>query len=132
MCSYNHNLPKYLDQLIKNNLPNKSFSYVKDSFDFVKRITEIKNRSKHTMISFDVDNLYTNIPVHKAIQITLDILYKRNKPALISFNRSQLKQLLEFTVCNIPFRFFNKTFIQIHGVAMDSPLGPILAEIFMC
>ena len=129
--SYNHNLSKYLYQLIKNNLPNKSCSYVKDSFDFVKKITEIKNSSKHTMISFDVDNLYTNVPVHEAIQITLDILYKKNNPALIPFSRAQLKQLLEFAVCNTPFRFFDKTFIQIDGVAMGSPLGPILADVFM-
>ncbi|CAF1481526.1 unnamed protein product, partial [Rotaria sordida] len=83
------------------------------------------------MISFDIDNLYTNVPVHEAINITLDMLYKRSSPPPIPFNRSQMKQMLEIAVINIPFRFLQKTYIQSDGVAMGSPLGPILADIFI-
>ncbi len=35
------------------------------------------------------------------------------------------------TVTNVTFRFLNKTYVQCDGVAMGSPLGPILADIFM-
>ena len=133
--SYNYELAKYLAELIKNNLRNekeKSSSFVKDSFDFVKRITGLSNVSKHTMISFDVDNLYTNVPVSEAIEITLDLLFEQtDKPDLL-FDREQMKHLLEIAVCNVPFRFLNNTYIQRDGVAMGSPLGPILADIFMC
>jgi len=83
------------------------------------------------MIRFDVDNLYTNVPVNEAIEITLDMLYKRPNPPNISFTCIHLKHLLEIAVCNIPFRFIDKLYIQIDGVAMGSPLGPLLADIFM-
>jgi hypothetical protein len=43
------------------------------------------------MASFDVDNLYTNVPVNKAIEITLDMLFKRPTPPSIPFTRLQLK-----------------------------------------
>ncbi|CAF1424659.1 unnamed protein product [Didymodactylos carnosus] len=52
-------------------------------------------------------------------------------PPPILYPRQQLKRLLEIAVCNIPFRFLNKTYLQIEGVAMGSPLGPILADLFM-
>jgi hypothetical protein len=129
--SYNHNLSKYLYEIIKNNRPSQSFSYIRDSFQFVKKIIEIEDSSNQLMISFDVDNLYTNVPVHEAIEITLDMLFKRSNPPNIPFTRPQLKNLLEMSVTDIPFRFLDKLYIQVDGVAMGSPLGPILADLFM-
>ncbi|CAF5029396.1 unnamed protein product, partial [Rotaria sp. Silwood1] len=129
--SYNHELSKYLAQLIKTNRPSLSNSCIRDSFDFVTKICDINNSKNQVMISFDVASRYTNVPVQEAIHITLDMIFKRPSPAPISFDRLQLKQLLEISLCNIPFRFLNDTYVQGDGVAMGSPLGPILADIFM-
>ena len=129
--TYNYELSKYLTKIIKDNRPSKSFSFIRDSFEFVKRIRTLENSNNHTMVSFDVDNLYTNVPVNEAIEITLDTLYKRDNPPPILFNRTQLKTLLQMSVCHIPFRFLDKVYIQTDGVAMGSPLGPILADLFM-
>ncbi|CAF4969727.1 unnamed protein product, partial [Rotaria sp. Silwood1] len=104
--SYNHELSKYLAQLIKTNRPSLSNSCIRDSFDFVTKICNINNSKNQVMISFDVDSRYTNVPVQEAIHITLDMIFKRPSPAPISFDRLQLKQLLEISLCNIPFRFF--------------------------
>ncbi|CAF5034961.1 unnamed protein product, partial [Rotaria sp. Silwood1] len=129
--SYNHDLSKYLYHIIKNNRSSQSFSYIRDSFEFVKKIIGINNSLNQIMISFDVDNLYTNVPVHEAIEITLDLLFKTPKSSNITYTRSQFKELLKIAVCDIPFRFLDKTYTQIDGVAMGSPLGPILADLFM-
>ena len=83
------------------------------------------------MVSFDVDNLYTNVPVNEAIDIGLDALYERGNPPPIPFNRSQLKTLLEMSVCHIPFRFLDKIYIQTDGVTIGSPLRAILADLFL-
>ena len=129
--SYNHNLSKHLYYIIKNTRPSQSFSYIRDSFEFVKKITGMKSSLNQIMISFDVDNLYTNVPVHEAIEITLDTLFKTSKSANIVYTRSQFKELLKMAVCDIPFRFRDKIYTQIDGVEMGSPLGPILADLFM-
>ncbi|CAF2145990.1 unnamed protein product [Rotaria magnacalcarata] len=132
--AYNYELSKYLSNIIKNNRPTKSMSYIKDSFEFVKEIKNITNSNYQTMVSFDIENLYTNIPVHEAIEETLDILFKKEKnkgATIIPFNRTQFKKLLELAVCEVPFRFLNNTYIQQDGVAMGSPLAPILADIFI-
>lgn len=78
--AYNHDLSKHLYHIIKNNRPSQSFSYIKDSFEFVKKIIGIEDSSNQVMISFDVDNLYTNVPVNEAIEMTLDMLFKRPNP----------------------------------------------------
>ena len=87
------------------------------------------------MVSFDVDSLYTNVPVKEAIDIALDLLYKDkkkdNSAVNVPINRTQMKHLLELAVCNIPFRFLDKYYVQCDGVAMGSPLAPILADLFM-
>ena len=42
-----------------------------------------------------------------------------------------MKKLLHLCTENVRFIFSGEIFIQINGVAMGSPLGPILANIFM-
>ncbi|CAM4849385.1 unnamed protein product [Rotaria magnacalcarata] len=129
--SYNYELSKYLAGLIKANRVNKSFSYIKDSFDLVKQIKEITNAKQQVMCSFDVDALYTNVPVKEAIDIVVESMEKSKTIKNTPFNKKQFKKLLELAVCNVPFRFMNEYYIQCDGVAMGSPLGPILADMFM-
>ena len=42
-----------------------------------------------------------------------------------------LKELLYLCTKHVHFKFYNKIYIQCNGVAMGSPLGPLLANIFM-
>ena len=48
------------------------------------------------------------------------------------FNRTQYRKLLSFAVKDTHFVFNGQLFDQIDGVAMGSPLGLSLANIFMC
>ncbi|CAF4555863.1 unnamed protein product, partial [Rotaria socialis] len=129
--SYNHELSKYLYDIIKNNRPSQSFSYIRDSFECVKVTTGIPNSVNQTMISFDVDNLYTNVPVHEAIVTTLYMLFKTSKSLDAAYTRFQFGELIKIAVCDIPFRFQDKIYMQIDGVVMGSPLGPIFLHLFM-
>ena len=83
------------------------------------------------MCSFDVESLYTNVPVEEAIEITLDFMFKPKKRIDIPFNREQLETLLNLSLKDAPFRFENKIYRQIDGVAMGSPLAPIVADLWM-
>ena len=70
--SYDYELSEYIANLIKNNIKEKPISYIKNSFDLVKRIKEIRHNNDQIMCSFDVDALYTNVPVNEAINITIN------------------------------------------------------------
>ena len=42
-----------------------------------------------------------------------------------------MRQLFHFAVVQVPFRFLDEQYAQVDGVAMGSPLAPILADLFM-
>jgi hypothetical protein len=130
--SYQYQLSKYLAKTIRDARPQAP-SYIKDSFEFVKKIKDIVLEKNKTYIkcSFDVESLYTNVPVKEAIEITLDYMYKLRKLIDVPFNRVQMKTLLNLSVTNAPFRFHNKIYKQIDGVAMGNPLAPIIADLWM-
>ena len=44
--------------------------------------------------------------------------------------KQEMKKLLILCTNNAPFTFNNETYIQVDGVALGSPLGPVLANIF--
>ena len=80
------------------------------------------------MASLDVNSLFTNILLKETIDICFDNLYNDMRIPLTS-------QRIIFVICLTKGTFFmfnNKYYKQVDGVAMGSPLGPALANIFMC
>ena len=83
------------------------------------------------MVSFDVVSLFTNVPL---IKETNEIILKRiyiNKEITTDIPKKEMKELLILCTKNVHITFNNETYIQVDGVAMGSPLGPVLANIFM-
>ena len=77
------------------------------------------------MCSFDVSALFADVPLDETIQICLDKLYALPDPPTLL--RSVLKVLLEFATKMSHFIFNDQYYDQVDGVAMGSPLGPVLA-----
>ena len=102
---------------------------VKDSFSFAKEIT--KYDSSLFMASLDVELLFTNIPLKEAINNCVSDLHNKN---LYNgkLNKSDLFKLLETATSESSFIFDFLLCKQIDGVAMGSPLGPTLANAFLC
>ena len=50
----------------------------------------------------------------------------------MQLQKYQLTELLEIATSNQLFQFNGELFEQTDGVAMGSPLGPLLANVFMC
>ena len=82
------------------------------------------------MCSFDVVSLFTNVPIDETVRICLDTLYRSDlKPPTSS--EDILKNLLVRATQDVEFSFNDTMFRQTYGVAMGSPLGPVLANIFL-
>ena len=122
-----YNLAKYLVPVLS---PLTSNIFVtKDSFTFAADVR--KQNSTLFMTSFDVDSLFTNIPLDETIDICVRKLFGR-KRKFNGFSKLELTQLLQFAVKDSLFIFNEKYYIQCDGVAMGSPLGPTLANVFLC
>ena len=80
------------------------------------------------MASFDIKDLYTNIPLEETIEICLSLLHA----PLINLPLDLFKKLLELSVYNTMFAFNGKYYKQKDGLGMGLPLSPTLANIFLC
>ena len=125
--TYNYNLASYLVSILQ---PISTNQYtVKDSFSFADWAKKYKHNNG-IMCSLDVSSLFTNVPLEETLNICLDKLYSLTDPPALP--RVVLRKLLEFATKKSHFLFDGKYYDQIDGVAMGSPLGPVLANIFMC
>ena len=75
-----YNIGKFLSSLLQP-LTHNDYN-LKDSFDAVKRISSIPpklfDEEDYQLVSFDVQSLFTNVPVKKTINIILDRFTIRN------------------------------------------------------
>ena len=75
-------------------------------------------------------SLFTNVPLEYTIGLVLERIY--NKGELVNnIIRSEMKEMLLPCTKNVHFSYNRDIYIQRDGVAMGSPLGPVLAGIFM-
>ena len=99
----------------------------KDTF-FVSQIKNA-NPSKKLLVSYDVTSLFTNIPLQETIDIATNLIFNHNPN--LNITRKLHKKLFLFVTSQTHFIFNFKFYNQIDGVAMGSPLAPVLANIFM-
>ena len=78
------------------------------------------------MVLSDIKSLFTNVPLDRTIDIVLRRIYDKHE-----ITRSEMKELLILCTKNVHFTFDNVIKVQNDGVAMGSPLGPVLSDIFM-
>ena len=97
---------------------------------FVNQVKDQRIPEGYKMISFDVRSLFTNVPLNETIDIILTKVYDENKIDT-KVPKSILKELLYLCTKHVHFKFNNEIYVQCDGVAMGSPLGPLLANIFM-
>jgi hypothetical protein len=93
---------------------------LKDTFDFVNRVSKLTSPKT---VSFDVESLFTNIPVNETIDIILKRAFSGRTTRFNGLKRKTLKELLLICVTHSHFVFNGAFYDQIDGVSMGSPLG---------
>ncbi|CAH8664137.1 unnamed protein product [Schistosoma bovis] len=101
---------------------------VKDVFDFISKVEHMNLNGKR-MISLDVASLVTNVPLMETIDFVCQQL--QEKQINIGIPEVSLKELLLKCTMNVHLVFNNIYYEQIDGIAMGSPLGPILVDFFL-
>ena len=122
-----YNLAKFLLTFIQPHTTNEYT--VRDSFHFVSMIDSMDHHL--VMASLDVDSLFTNIPLQETINIVTEKVYA-NKRKVNGITKRDFKKLLQLSTGGTVFYFNGSYYKQKDGVAMGSPLGPALANAFLC
>ena len=129
--SAQHQLAKWLTSLLQPVLKNLSSNRAFDSFTFVKEVRKFTfSPSSVFFCSFDISNPFTSVPLAETIEICSEALYNDDSMAP-SFPRNIFVALMQLATSSVKFSFNNNMHGQIDGVAMGSPLGLALANIFV-
>lgn len=129
MPSPAYRVAKKLDKIIRNEIVLENSHSIKNSFELIDELKNKEIKGNHKLVSFDIVNLYTNIPVHETISILQENLQKNSKLSVKALD--ELIILTKLVLTQNYFRFQNDFYIQKEGLAMGSPLSSILAEIFL-
>ena len=126
--SFNHECAKWFSDILS---PLRSHSTnLKDTFSLTD---EVKNLSLNdsVMYSFDIVSLFINIPLQFTLQLILDTIFKDNIETFYNLNKRRLKTLLNWAASSTTLQFQGKYYEQVDGIAMGSPIAPMLADVFM-
>lgn len=117
----------YIDSFLKP-MANKHPTYIKDTYDFIKKIKNRKINNNHILVTGDITSLYTNMNIERTILKVKEFFSRypdRKRPD------KELLELLEIAMKNNDFSFCNKFFLQIFGTAMGKSFAPNLANIYL-
>ncbi|XP_068753211.1 uncharacterized protein [Montipora capricornis] len=130
--TYNYALAKWLDEKLKPLSVNRYT--ISDPF-FAEEIQNLVIDGDDILVSFDVTSLFTNVPLQETIEIIAEKAFVDNWFNVthnLNITKPDLVQLLEVATMNQLFQFDGKLYEQIDDVAMGSPLGPLMANAFLC
>lgn len=104
-------------------------SYIKDTPDFISKITSVQLPEKFVLATADVEALYTNIPHGEGIEAVRKALARQG-----AWDPSQINAICDLLRLDLEgnnFVFNGKTYHQEHGTAMGRAWAPAYANIFM-
>ena len=114
-------MAKFLSPLSESEYTIKITKY------FAEKIKKEHIPNDHLLVSIDVKSLLTYVPLDETIEIILNRIYNKNEIST-DITKNEMKELYTTIV---HFTFDGNIYVQNDCVAVGSPLGPVLANIFM-
>lgn len=125
--SFGSSISKLLQEILQPFFKHNIF--VKNSFEVKDYLDNIVITNQHILISLDMINMYTNIPIEMAIQqiCNCKLIFEKTKIPL-----EFLKRILQFlmTDCSL-FSYKGTIYRQLKGIPMGTSLGPLLSQVIM-
>ena len=86
------------------------------------------------LVSYDVSTLFTNAPLDETIQLLANRAFRNNwfnTTCDLNFTKTDFVDLLSVATKGQLFQFSGALYEHTDGVGMGSPLGRLLANVFM-
>jgi len=98
---------------------------ITNSTNLANDLTKLELHENHSLITFDIKDLYINIPVSENLNIVKAKLLQNNDTQIAQQVLSLLKEMLSQNY----FTFQQRIYQPEQGIAMRSPIASIIAEI---
>ncbi|XP_050498525.1 uncharacterized protein LOC126886857 [Diabrotica virgifera virgifera] len=121
-------LSKFINSILQSTITLQPSYSVKNSTDLVNKLSVLNLPRDFFLVSFDVSNLFTNVPRDETIPLVEDLLIKSN---INRVSIPHLLDLLKFCLSQDFFTFNDIIYRQAQGLAMGNPLSPLLADLFL-
>jgi hypothetical protein len=99
-----------------------------NSHSLAQGISKLTINEHRKLVTYDIKDLYVNIPIDKTLHITDFFLRINNNKATI---RSQILGLMQTTLAQNYFKFNEEFYQPQKDIAMGSPLSGLVAELFL-
>ena len=119
---------KYLDKRLQP-LRKRGKSYIKDSFDLLKLLKTQQFTTTSVIVTADVESLYPSIVTEDGLNALNTALKEVGTEDNV---RNLYVELTRWVLENNYLSFGNKTYRQIKGTAMGTPLAVTYANIYLC
>lgn len=123
--SVSYKLSKWLSHLLSPLVGTISDSNIKNSVELIDKIKDCSG--DFILISFDVNSLFTKVPVKDVLNFLKNDVHRLNLP----IESDVFIKLIELCVCNNVFTVGDEFYKQTFGLAMGNPLSPVLSNLYM-
>lgn len=123
-----YDLSKWLCKFLFDNTSHISPHSVRNSYHLVNKLRDLSLPEDCMLVSFDVSNLFTNVPVPQTLVLLKDLLC--SSPLSDDICESVFR-LTEVCLRQNFFTFDGQFYCLRDGLGMGNPLSPYLAELFM-
>jgi hypothetical protein len=122
-----YKVAKHLTKILDNSRTLNNYYNVTNSTDLATELVKLHVNENHRLITFNMQELFINIPIQETLQITKSLLLKNNNPEVTQ----QRIELLRLILSQNYFAFQDKIYQPQKGISMGSPISSIMAEIFL-
>ncbi|CAF2990126.1 unnamed protein product [Rotaria sp. Silwood2] len=123
VSKYVYSLIEQLRETLKNCLKNTR--------NLITEIAKITLDPDDRLISIDVVDMFTNVPVSQAISIVLQLIGSSEKFCQTRLTKSDLYDLLNLCLKNSYFTFNGRFYRQKNGLPMGNILSGLIADIYL-
>jgi hypothetical protein len=120
-------LSKYLTKILQQHINLNNQYNLNNSINLANDLINIPAQDNYRMITFDIKDLYVNIPIDETIEIIKTKLQQKNNTLITH----QIISLIRTVLLQNYFTFQQKIYQPEKGISMGSPISSLIAEIFL-
>ncbi|XP_049940670.1 uncharacterized protein LOC126416829 [Schistocerca serialis cubense] len=124
-----YRIAKHLQKLVTKHYKVENNRTLINTGNLIENIQNIQVPHTASLISFDIENMYTSIPITETIEIIEQNLSSHSN--LTTDAIKEITDMLRLTTEQNYFQFEEEYYLQTDGLPMGSPISGTLANIFI-